>query len=61
VSETQEWLVARLDHGHDLTRLVLIRHLVPGSCIHHPLTPQFDCGGLLVRETACAVPPNSGC
>jgi hypothetical protein len=60
VSETQEWLVARLDHGHDLTWPVLIRRLARGICIH-PLTPQLDCGGLLMRETACAVPPNRGC
>ncbi|GLP68752.1 hypothetical protein TUSST3_53750 [Streptomyces sp. TUS-ST3] len=24
-------------------------------------TTVFECGGLLPRETACAVPPNNGC
>ncbi|MFF7947684.1 hypothetical protein [Streptomyces griseorubiginosus] len=37
MSEKQKWLVVRLDHGHGLTRPVLIRHLAPGSWIHpHP-------------------------
>lgn len=37
----QEWLVIRLDHGHDLTWPVLIRHLAPGGWIH-PLTPHAE-------------------
>jgi hypothetical protein len=37
----QEWLVVRLDRGHDLTWPVLIRHLTPGGWVH-PLTPEAD-------------------
>lgn len=37
----QEWLVVRLNRGHDLTWPVLVRHLTPSGWIH-PLTPQAD-------------------
>ncbi|WP_020557360.1 hypothetical protein [Embleya scabrispora] len=37
----QEWLVVRLGRGHELTWLVLVRHLAPGGWVH-PLTPRAD-------------------